>query len=147
MALCYDDQLDRYVGERLSVGAAAFAAAFDELFEDGMNAEQAHQMLLQEEEWSLDMDGVELRERKQWLPTLWYDARQHRYVGPRLSVAFAAFEEAVRLLKRAGVDVRMAYEQLRQEAAWSLGMPGVQPVLIEEEIVAAAEQFLRTARA
>jgi len=56
--LRYDDHLDRFVGERFSIDADAFADALDELVEGGMPEEEAHLFLLQDEEWSPDMEGV-----------------------------------------------------------------------------------------
>ena len=58
--LHYDDHLDRFVGERFSIDADEFADALDELVEGGMPEEDAHLFLLQEDEWSPDIEGVEL---------------------------------------------------------------------------------------
>ena len=58
--LIFDHTIDRYVGEFFTVTVEAYDAGVDELVEGGMDEGEAHAKLLDESEWSEDMEGVAL---------------------------------------------------------------------------------------
>jgi hypothetical protein len=59
MLLIFDTSRDLYVGELLTVTPEAYDAMVDDLVEGGMDEGEAHARLLDESEWSPDMEGVE----------------------------------------------------------------------------------------
>ena len=142
MALHFEPDQNRYVGERLAVTVARFSDAIDELISNGMPREDVVPVLLQEEGWSTEMDGVEALDPKEWAPTLWYDLESHSYVGPRISVAFDVFRKRLRELAAGGADTAEVLNDIRKESRWSLTMAGVRPSFTAADVIAATERLV-----
>lgn len=143
MALQFDAGHDRYAGERLTVSGALFRAAIDDLVAGGMPEEDVLATLLEEEGWSPEMLDVVVLDRKQWAPTLWFDFDCRSFVGPRLSVDVRAFYRRLRGPTASRADPAGAYNDLRQESAWSLSMAGVTRAFNAGDVVADVERLLR----
>ncbi|MHB8577991.1 MAG: hypothetical protein ACYDCQ_21985, partial [Dehalococcoidia bacterium] len=129
------------------VSVSRFSDSMDELIKSGMPRQDVVPVLLAEEGWSPEMDGVEMLDPKDWAPTLWFDIESYRFVGTRLAVTLAAFRRRQRELQAAGMPMAEAITDLRQERQWALGMPGVQPAFTAAEAIAATERLIRSGAA
>ncbi len=93
MTLLLDPERDLYVGESLSVSVEAFLTAVQILVERGANESKARRVLLGEECWSPEMDGVWDREGPRG-PGAWLDSAVRDlnlvYVAQRLVVVALA---------------------------------------------------------